>query len=114
MLWLLVLICLLEIVGDRLERYGLKGSTQRIRSVLLVCVIAVHHFPEGMAAGLSAVNEGTAAVAVCGAVVLHSIPEAMVIMPTMRSAGFSLLWGYLAAAISGAMEIAGVLVGASI
>lgn len=113
MLVLLGMICLLEWLGSRLERSGLQGSARRIRCIFLVTVIAVHHFPEGIAAGWS-IAKDSAVPAVCAAVVLHSIPEAMVIVPTMREARFSRLWGYLAAGVSGLTEIAGVLVGAGI
>lgn len=109
---LLLLICAAELLGDRAERLGCEGATKRLRSLLTVGVIALHHFPEGMAAGLSCMTDGAASYAVCAAVVLHSIPETMVIPPTMQAAGFGRTWQYTAAAVSGAMEILGVLVGA--
>lgn len=103
---MMALICGAELLGNQMERMGHIGSTKRLRSLLGVSVIALHHFPEGMAVGMSG------SPAVCAAVVLHSIPEAMVIPPMLREAGYSRPWGFAATAISGAVEIMGVCAGA--
>ena len=80
----------------------------------MAAVLVLHHFPEGMAAGLSCVTHSMGAVALCWAVVLHSIPETMMMFPAMQEAGFGRKGGYSAAAVSGVVTAAGVLLGAMI
>ena len=85
--------------------------TERYGKLLLVAVIALHHVPEGFAAGISCRVGGVGCMAVCGAVVLHTIPETMVLMPMLGESEFPPWAAYGAAIVSGAMEILGVVLG---
>ena len=100
-------LLLAEWISDekRMQGYG---------TLLAAAVIALHHVPEGMAAGLSCTAGGSGCAAVCGAVVLHLIPETMVLMPMLQGEGYSRCSAYAAAGISGIMGIVGVLLGCCI
>ena len=79
--------------------------------LLFVALIALHHVPEGIAAGLSCTVGGSVCMAVCSAVVLHTIPETMVLLPMLGETDYPRAVAYCAAAVSGAMEILGVVLG---
>ena len=52
---------------------GIKGSDNRV--MLLVLAIAIHNFPEGIAAGVSFLTDNTAgALSVAGGIALQNIP----------------------------------------
>ena len=92
------------------------ASDEKIRRgqggrLLFVTLIALHHVPEGIAAGISCGVGGSVCMAVCGAVVLHTIPETMVLIPMLGESEFPPWAAYGAAAVSGAMEILGVVLG---
>ena len=107
-----VLLVVPELLSCASERWGRGAKLRRGRSLCIAAVLALHHFPEGMAAGLSCVTQGAGAQAVCWAVVLHSIPETMMLMPTMQDAGYGKRGGRVAALVSGLVTVAGVLLGA--
>ena len=109
-----VLLVLPEVLSHVTERWGNCEQLRRGRSLCMAAVLVIHHFPEGMAAGLSCLSQGVGANALCWAIVLHSIPETMMILPAMHEAGFGRRGGYAAAAISGVVTAAGVLAGAMI
>ncbi len=109
-----VLLVLPDVLNCVAERWGDWERIRKGRSLCMVAVLVLHHFPEGMAAGLSCVTEGMGARALCWAVVLHSIPETMMIPPAMHEAGFGTRGAYAAAAVSGIVTAVGVLTGAMI
>ena len=109
-----LLLVLPEVLSGIGERWCDGERIRRGRGLCMAAVLVLHHFPEGMAAGLSCVTHSMGAVALCWAVVLHSIPETMMMFPAMQEAGFGRKGGYAAAAVSGVVTAAGVLLGAMI
>ena len=107
-----ILLVIPEVLNRFSERWGNCEQLRKGRSLCMAAVLVLHHFPEGIAAGLSCVSQDTGAAVLCWAIVLHSIPETMMILPAMHDAGFGRWGGYAAAAISGMVTAAGVLTGA--
>ncbi len=90
-----------------------RGGGDRLDSILLfVFAIAVHNLPEGIAAGVSFGTGNTAdALAVAGGIALQNIPEGMVIIAPMLSAGISRNKTLAIALFTGAVEILGTFIG---
>ena len=109
-----LLLVLPEALSRATERYGDWERVRKGRSLCMAAVLVLHHFPEGMAAGLGCVSQSVGANALCWAIVLHSIPETMLLVSSMHDAGFGKWGGCGAAAISGIVTAAGVLAGALI
>lgn len=88
---------------------------QRIDRVLLfVMAIALHKFPEGMAAGVGfgGVSDATSdAWSVAFAICLQNVPEAMVVMSPLLLAGVKTLRASIIALAIGLLEVAGVFTG---
>ncbi len=93
-----------------------KSNTEedmQLNSVLLfVFAIAIHNFPEGIAAG---VGFGTGnikdALTVAGGIALQNLPEGMIIIAPMLAAGISPKRTLLGALGTGIIEILGTLLG---
>ncbi len=85
----------------------------RIGKVLLfVMAIAIHNFPEGIAAGVGFGSGNTAeALLIAGGIALQNIPEGMVIIAPMLSAGIPLKKTFLCALLTGLVEVVGTLLG---
>ena len=85
----------------------------RIDKILLfVLAIAIHNFPEGIAAGVGMGSENIAdALTVAGGIALQNIPEGMVIIGPMLSAGISPLKTFVCAAFTGVIEVIGTFIG---
>jgi len=82
----------------------------RLHGMMFVFAIAIHHIPEGIAAGVSfGTGDAAETVSVCTAIALQNIPEVMMILPAMAEYGRGK--AVLAAAVSGAVEIAGLFLG---
>lgn len=80
--------------------------------LLFVMAIAIHNFPEGIAAGVSFGSGSTAeALTVAGGIALQNIPEGMVIIAPMLAAGISRRRTFLCAMATGLVEIVGTLLG---
>lgn len=88
-------------------------SSGRIDKILLfVLAIAIHNLPEGIAAGVGFGSGSSAqAFTVAGGIALQNIPEGMVIIGPMLSAGISRKRTFLAAAATGLIEVAGTFIG---
>lgn len=89
------------------------ANSERINKVLLfVLAIAIHNFPEGIAAG---VGFGTGnieeAFVIALGIALQNVPEGMVIIAPMLSSGISLRRTFIYAALTGVVEILGTLIG---
>lgn len=88
-------------------------NNRSLNNVLLfVLAIAIHKFPEGMAAGISIsnnLNENTSLVSL--SIALQNIPEGVVIVAPLLLAGVSIPRTILIAIAIGILEIIGVLVG---
>ena len=119
--WLAIIFVILGAVGinllDRAGMYflGLNGNPElkRYRRVMMfVLAIALHNFPEGIAAG---VGFGTGnigdAVLIAGGIALHNVPEGMVIISPMIAAGVKPGRALGVAMGTGAFEIFGTMFG---
>ena len=82
------------------------------RALLFVLAIAIHNLPEGIAAGVGFGTGNTAdALMIAGGIALQNIPEGMVLIAPMLSAGFRPGATFLIAAMTGGVEIIGAALG---
>ena len=98
-------------IGGRL---GMKdGSDESIsRTLIFVTAIAVHHFPEGIAAGVSfGTGDLSDAVTVTTGIAFQNVPEGMIIIPPLLKAGTGRKKAAVIAVISGLVEVIGVFFG---
>ena len=80
--------------------------------LLFVTAIAIHNLPEGIAAGVSfGTGNASEALLIAGGIALQNIPEGMVIIGPMLAAGVSPKRTFLAAMVTGLVEVAGTLIG---
>lgn len=98
-----------KLIGPEDERH----SNANLNKVLLfVLAIAIHNFPEGIAAGVGFGSQNTTqALLIAGGIALQNIPEGMVIISPMLAAGVSAKKTFVCALITGLVEIAGTLLG---
>ena len=80
--------------------------------ILFVLAIAIHNFPEGIAAGVGfgAGNNAEALVIAIG-IALQNVPEGMVIIAPMLAAGISPKKTFFYAALTGFVEVVGTMIG---
>lgn len=97
---------------------GLEGEKQaevkaQLNKVLLfVIAIAIHNFPEGIAAGVSFGTDNTLeALTVAAGIALQNVPEGMVIIAPMRAVGMNRGRTFVIAMLTGVVEIIGTIVG---
>lgn len=88
-------------------------GTQKLNKILLfVLAIAIHNFPEGIAAGVGFGTGDTAqAIVVATGIALQNIPEGMVIIAPMLSCGMSPMRTFICALLTGVVEVIGTLIG---
>lgn len=100
-----------KLVGVDVEKHSESGK-QLSKVLLFVLAIAIHNFPEGLAAGVSfgTGNIGDA-LAVSGGIALQNIPEGMVIIAPMIAAGISKKKTLFIALITGFVEVLGTILG---
>ena len=100
-----------KLTGVELEKH--PDKTQSLNKVLLfVIAIAIHNFPEGIAAGVGFGTENvTDALMIAGGIALQNIPEGMVIIAPMLASGMSHKRTFVIALIAGFVEIIGTLIG---
>jgi zinc transporter ZupT len=80
-----------RLLGDREPEFGeLTGAGAR-RVLLVVAVMTVHSFAEGVAVGVSFGGGTAVATAITVAIAVHNIPEGLAISAVMRPRGASLL-----------------------
>lgn len=108
-------LLLLERLAARMQRLsGLEGgASPRTRRVLLfVAAMAIHNFPEGLAAGVGFGTEDVPrALAIAGGIALQNLPEGMVLIAPMLQAGIPPRRTLALAMSPGAVEIVGTLLG---
>ena len=88
-------------------------QTAQLNKVLLfVMAIAIHNLPEGIAAGVGFGTENTGeAITIAAGIALQNIPEGMVIIAPMLAAGMSKGRTFIAALMTGVVEVLGALLG---
>lgn len=89
-----------------------QGSQQLNKILLFVMAIAIHNLPEGIAAGVGfgTGNDGEA-VTIAAGIALQNIPEGMVIIGPMLAVGMSKGRTFIAAMLTGVVEVLGCLLG---
>lgn len=82
------------------------------RTLLFVMAIAIHNLPEGIAAGVGfGTGNPEEAFLIAGGIALQNIPEGMVIIAPMLSAGIPPGKTFLYAALTGLVEVVGTFIG---
>ena len=100
-----------RISGADIENHT-ERNEQLSKVLLFVMAIAIHNLPEGIAAGVGFGTGNTAeALAIAGGIALQNIPEGMVIIGPMLAAGMSRKRTFIAAALTGAVEVLGTFIG---
>ena len=80
--------------------------------LLFVTAIAIHNLPEGIAAGVGfGSGDDTQAIIIALGIALQNIPEGMVIIGPMLSAGVKPRRTFLIAAATGLVEVIGTFIG---
>ena len=110
-----IVLTLVDRLVPHMERFFSPGpdSERRLNKALLfVTAIAIHNFPEGLAAGVSfGCDSILQAILISGGIALQNIPEGMVIITPMLSAGISPKKTFLCALLTGMIEVFGTFVG---
>ena len=90
-----------------------QHNNKSINKVMLfVLAIAIHNLPEGIAAGVGFGSGDTGqALLIAGGIALQNIPEGMVIIAPMLATGVSAKKTFFIAALTGAVEVIGTLIG---
>ena len=99
--------------------HGLMGEKEEShpnanldKVLLFLLAIAIHNLPEGIAAGVGFGSGNTAqALIIAGGIALQNIPEGMVIIAPMLAAGISKKKTFIAAMMTGVVEVVGTLIG---
>lgn len=87
-------------------------SSKADKIMLFVLAIAIHNFPEGIAAGVGFGTGNTAeALTIAGGIALQNIPEGMVIIGPMLLTGMSRRKTFFIASMTGFVEVIGTLIG---
>ena len=98
-----------KIAGKDLEEHN---KTNLNKVLLFVLAIAIHNLPEGIAAGVGfGTGNNAEALVIAGGIALQNIPEGMVIIGPMLSAGVSKRKTLLIASLTGVVEVVGTLIG---
>ncbi len=80
--------------------------------LLFVTAIAIHNLPEGIAAGVGFGSGNVSqALIIAGSIALQNVPEGIIIIGPMLSAGVSPQKTFIAAMITGLVEVIGTLIG---
>ncbi|MBE6965015.1 MAG: ZIP family metal transporter [Ruminococcaceae bacterium] len=82
------------------------------RVLLFVAAIAIHNFPEGIAAGVGfGSGDVSQALIIAGGIALQNIPEGMVIIGPMLAAGIPAGRTFICALATGLVEVLGTFMG---
>ncbi len=89
-----------------------RNAEEINRVLLFVAAIAIHNFPEGIAAGVGfGCGDLGEAVTVVSGIMIQNLPEGMIVVAPMLSAGISRKRTFLCAVASGGVEVIGTLLG---
>ena len=98
-----------KMVGSDIESHK-NGGLSKV--LLFVLAIAIHNFPEGIAAGVGFGSGDTSqALLIAGGIALQNIPEGMVIIAPMLAEGVSPKKTFVIAALTGVVEVVGTFIG---
>lgn len=98
-----------RLMGEEDENHN---NANLSKVLLFVTAIAIHNLPEGIAAGVGFGSGDTSqALIIAGGIALQNIPEGMVIIGPMLAAGVSPKKTFIAAMLTGVVEVIGTLVG---
>ena len=99
-----------HLVGVDQEAHRNNAALQKV--LLFVIAIAIHNLPEGIAAGVSFGTEDTAAaLTVAAGIALQNVPEGMVIIGPLLTAGVSHRRTFIIALTTGLVEVIGTFLG---
>ena len=89
------------------------NNQENINKILLfVLAIAIHNFPEGIAAGVGfGSGNSSEALTIAGGIALQNIPEGMVIIAPLLAVGVGKAKTFVIAAATGVIEVVGTLFG---
>ena len=94
------------------EGENVSKKEQISKVLLFVTAIAIHNFPEGIAAGVGfGTGDVSQALTIALAIALQNIPEGMIIIGPMLSAGISPWRTFVTATATGVIEVIGTLIG---
>lgn len=94
------------------EQSKMENAANLNRAMLFVFAIGIHNLPEGIAAGVSFGTGNIAdAITVAGGIALQNIPEGMVIIAPMISAGIKKGRTFVIALCTGLVEVIGTVIG---
>lgn len=100
-----------KLSGIDIEKHPEK-TAQLNKVLLFVIAIAIHNLPEGIAAGVGfGTGDNQTAFLIAGGIALQNIPEGMVIIAPMISAGMTKKRTFLVAIITGIVEVVGTFFG---
>jgi len=98
-----------KLVGPDIEEHNNHNLS---KVLLFVTAIAIHNLPEGIAAGVGfGSGNPSQALMIAGGIALQNIPEGMVIIGPMLAAGVSPKRTFIAAMLTGLVEVLGTLIG---
>lgn len=99
-----------HLAGVDQETHRNNASLQKV--LLFVIAIGIHNLPEGIAAGVSFGTEDTAAaLTVAAGIALQNVPEGMVIIGPLLTAGVSRRRTFVIALATGLVEVVGTFLG---
>jgi len=92
---------------------GISGEEREgRRAMIFVLAVAIHHFPEGIAAGVSfGTGDLSDAITVVSGIAFQNIPEGMIIIPPLLAGGATKKRAAVIAVISGLCEVLGAFFG---
>lgn len=99
-----------NLLGPDIEDHNKNANLSKV--LLFVMAIAIHNFPEGIAAGVGfGAGNDAEALLIAGGIALQNIPEGMVIIAPMLTAGVSTRKTFFCAMATGLIEVIGTLLG---
>ena len=88
------------------------NSTDLGKVLLFVMAIAIHNFPEGIAAGVGfGTGNASQALLIAGGIALQNIPEGMVIIGPLLASGVTPKKTFICAILTGVVEVVGTFIG---
>lgn len=99
-----------KLSGVDIEKH--QDSKKLSRAMLFVMAVAIHNFPEGLAAGVGFGNDDvSAAITVAVGIALQNIPEGIITVSPLVMSGVKRSRALVLASITGLVEVIGCFVG---